>query len=179
MASPISVTKNSYAGLLGDAISDNLKGVFLTFKPRQFGVNSLHEAMEMHTVLAAQRQAVVKGINQIGFPPPYATPKIQADLGFNFYPTNFAHPGQQSFLVAIRIGRYQSLIEVLQQQHSLFLRGIVGKIRALQVRLIALPGCCHIWSGRVLLFSQAAHFSDSLRPWQRRRQQQLHATAAG
>jgi hypothetical protein len=38
---------------------------------------------------------------------------------------------------------HETLVEVLQVSHGLFLGGVVGKIIPLEVRLIALPGCGH------------------------------------
>ena len=119
--------------LVGELASDELQRILLALELTQLLVHPLHEAVEVRTHLALDRQRVEEGIHQVGLAPADATPEVQpldreAALGPEF--------AEQTD--ATRRARCENLvIEPLQMPDRIFLRGIMEEVRTLEVRLIA------------------------------------------
>src|SRR5690606_8768000 len=110
-----------------------LQRVFLALELAQLLVHALHEAVEMGAHLALDGQRLEESVHQIGLATTYTAPEVQtldrqAALG--------TETTEQAD-TARRPRPKNVVIEPLQMLYGIFLRGIVEKIGALVVRLLA------------------------------------------
>src|SRR5690606_8365343 len=122
--------------LIGKLAGDDLQRVLLALELAQLLVHALHEAVEMGAHLALDGQRLEESVHQIGLAATYTAPEVQtldrqAALG-----TETTEQADTAW----RPRPENVVVEPLQMLYGIFLRGIVEKIRTLEVRLIAFEG---------------------------------------
>ena len=88
-------------------------------------MNSLHEAMKMHALLAADRQFIEKKVHQPGLPTPYTAPQIQT---FHILGRFSAYPVQQSGMALT----LQGMPQLIERLHGLKLMVVLQIFTAIE-----------------------------------------------